>query len=196
MPKTALIIGGTRGIGKALAERLRAGGWDVRATGSAMLDMTKPEQWPRALPLTDPYDLIVFSAGELNPAPWDIKQLGDLKRSYVIHAAGPVAFLGRYGRELLGWWSKVVFISTVGAVNSGAVDIGYGMAKAALEKAVKALEEYTPWRITMVRFDLVDTNMIRLLPADSMHGRPILSVEEAAEEIVKAARLEEQDEDR
>jgi NAD(P)-dependent dehydrogenase (short-subunit alcohol dehydrogenase family) len=174
-----------------LAERLRAGEWDVRATGRATLDMTKPGEWERALPVSEPYDLLVFSAGELCPAPWTIKSLEDLVRSYALHAAAPVAMLAKYGEKLLGWWSKVVFVSTVGAVNSGAVDLGYGMAKAALEKAVKALEEHTPWQITLVRFDLVDTDMLRLLPGDTMHGRPILSVEEAAEQIVKAARLEE-----
>lgn len=191
MSKNALIIGGTRGIGKALAERLRAGGWDVRATGRATLDLLKPEEWERALPLTDQYDLLVFSAGELRPAPWQIKTLDDLVRSYVVHAAAPVAMLAKYGDKLLGWWGKVVFISTVGAVNTGAVALDYGMSKAALEKAAKALEEHTPWRITVMRFDLVDTNMIRLLPDDSMHGRPIISVAEAAEQIIAAARLEE-----
>jgi NAD(P)-dependent dehydrogenase (short-subunit alcohol dehydrogenase family) len=189
MSKTALIIGGTRGIGLALATRLTDLGWDVKAMGSKALNLTHSDQWGRAI--GSRYDLLVFSAGELNPAPWQIKTLDDLVRSYVIHAAAPLAMLGQHGDKLLGWWSKVVFISTVGAVNSGAVDIGYGMAKAALEKAAKALEEHTPWGITLVRFDLVDTNMIRLLPADTMHGRPILSVEEAAEQIVQAAKLEE-----
>jgi len=172
----------------ALTNRLVDIGWDVTAVGRGRLDLTRPETWDW---VPGKFDLLVFSAGELRPAPWTIKRLEELEASYRLHAAGPVAFLAKRGEAVLGWWSKIVFLSTVGAVNSGAVDVGYGMAKAALEKAVKALQEHSPWQICMVRFDLVDTDMIRLLPADTMHGRPILSCEEAAEEIVKAARLEE-----
>ena len=187
--RAALVIGGTRGIGLALAERLTDLGWDVQAMGRSAADITNPDDWPKYL--GKKWDLIVFCAGKLEPAPWDIKSLEDYERSYRLHAAAPIALLAKHGERLLGWWSKVIFVSTVGAVNSGAVDITYGMAKAALEKAVKALQENTSWNVTLVRFDLVDTNMIRLLPADTMHGRPILSREEAAEQIVKAARLEE-----
>jgi NAD(P)-dependent dehydrogenase (short-subunit alcohol dehydrogenase family) len=164
-------------------------GWDITAVGRKKLDLTKPETW--TWPGMGRYDLLVFSAGEVRPAPWTIKKLEDLEASYRLHAAGPVAFLAKHGNEVLGWWSKVVFISTVGAINSGAVDLGYGMAKAALEKAVKALQEHASWGITMMRFDLVDTDLIRVLPMDSLHGRPILSPEEAAEQIVMAAKLEE-----
>ena len=187
--RAALVIGGTRGIGLALVERLTELGWDVQAMGRKAADITNPDDWPKYL--GKKWDLIVFCAGKLEPAPWDIKTLDDLVRSYVLHAAAPVALLAKYGGQLLGWWSKVVFVSTIGAVNSGIVDLGYGLAKAALEKAAKALQENTSWDITLMRFDLVATNMIRLLPADTMHGRPILSREEAAEQIVKAARLEE-----
>ena len=183
----ALVIGGTRGIGLALSERLRELGWNVRSTGSE-LDLRDPLVWPRFLD-DEPYDLVVFSAGSLHAAPWSVKRLSDLLASYTLHAAAPVALLAAHGGKLLGWWSKVVFISTVGAVNSGAVDIGYGMAKAALEKAARALAEHSSWRVYLVRFDLVDTDMIRLLPGDTMAGRLALSPAEAAEQIIREAEL-------
>jgi NAD(P)-dependent dehydrogenase (short-subunit alcohol dehydrogenase family) len=183
----ALVIGGTRGIGLALSDRLRELGWNVRSTGSAV-DITDPMAWPEFLE-EQPYDLVVFSAGRLDVAPWGVKRLDALLGSYCLHAAAPVALLAAHGAKLLGWWSKVVFISTVGAVNSGAVDLGYGMAKAALEKAARALAEHSSWRVYLIRFDLVDTDMIRLLPLDSLRERPVLSAAEAAEQIILEAEL-------
>lgn len=183
--RRALVIGGTRGIGRALCNKLAALGWDVLSTGKSALDLERPETWPIE---ENGFDLVVFSAGELKPGKWDTKTIDDLGSSYRVHASGPVAFLAKY-RRLFPWWAKVVFITSVGARNAGAVDIGYGMAKAALNKAALALAAEESWRVTLVELDIVNTRMLGFLPTDSLHGRRIIEPEEAADIIIAQAEL-------
>jgi len=191
--KHALVVGGTRGIGKALVERLIGMGWNVEATGRQQFDISKPsswETWRLTLPADLKFDLVIFSAGELTPYPWRDKLLSDMLHSYAVHAAGPVCFLSWGERQgIIPWWARVVFISTVGAINTGACDLGYGAAKAALEKTAKALKENAPWEITLIRLDLVNTRMLRQLPSETLHGRPVLEPEEAAELILSEAGI-------
>ena len=189
--RRALIVGGTGAIGSALCSVLETLGWEVCGTGSRLLDLRSEQsikEWC-ALP-GQSYSLVVLLAGELRPDLWQFKNMDEYVSAYKLHAAGPVVLLANMQKlGLLPWWAKVVFVSTVGAVNSGAVDISYGMAKAALEKAQKALAEHASWRSYLIRLDLVDTKMLRQLPVDTLHGRPILSPGEAADLILQEAQI-------
>jgi NAD(P)-dependent dehydrogenase (short-subunit alcohol dehydrogenase family) len=82
------------------------------------------------------------------------------------------------------WWAHVTFVSSVGAINEGIVDLGYSMAKAALDKAARALAAHEAWRVSLVRLDLVDTDTVYKIPVETLHGRPVLSAEEAARHIL------------
>ena len=185
-PRRALIIGGTRGIGAALAGLLSERGWDVEAWGRDDLDL---RDWPGFLLELAPLDFVCFCAGDLEPLPWDRKTSTAYIDSYLTHAAGPVLLLAANKNTVFPWWTKVCFVSSVGAINDGIVDLAYGMAKAALEKAAKALAEHEAWDVHLVRFDLVDTDTMYKLPTDTLHGRPVLSAREAAEQIVKECGL-------
>jgi len=187
----ALVIGGTRGIGAAIADRLASGAWNVVATGRADFDIGNPDTWQtwaQGLGGAPIFDLVVFSAGVLEPLQWAHKSFAEYMRSYAVHAGGPIAFLARF-KSWFPWWSRVVFISTVGATNAGSVDLSYGMSKAALEKAARALEEAEAWKVTCVRLDLVDTAMLYKLPVESLHGRPVMSKKEAAEFVLNEAGI-------
>lgn len=183
-PKRALVIGGSRGIGAALVGSLREKGWNVEAPSRGSLNMLHPETWPVA----GPYDFVAFCAGDLRPWPWDRKSQRDYYESYLIHALGPIGFLADQKAQF-PWWAKIVFISSVGAINDGIVDLGYGMAKAALDKAAKALAAHEAWQVFLIRFDLVDTDMRLKIPSDTMHGRPVLSPLQAAERIIQECDL-------
>ena len=182
--RRALVVGGTRGIGRALATLLGERGWFVDAPGRGGLNMLYPESWP----LVGAYDFVAFCAGALKPFPWDRKSPQDYVDSYWVHALGPVAFLAGQ-KAHFPWWCKVAFISSVGAINDGICDLGYGMAKAALDKAARALEEHEAWQVFLVRFDLVETDTFYQLPVETLHGRPVLSPEEAARRIVEECSL-------
>ena len=186
----ALVVGGTGAIGSALANRLEGLGWNVVVRGRE-LDLRNEQiikEWCGAQ--RGSFSLVVLLAGELRPDLWQFKNMDEYVSAYKLHAAGPIVLLANMQKlGLLPWWAKVVFVSTVGAVNSGAVDLGYGMAKAALEKAQRALVEHASWRGYLVRLDLVDTKMLRQLPVDTLHGRPILSPAEAADLILREAQI-------
>jgi NAD(P)-dependent dehydrogenase (short-subunit alcohol dehydrogenase family) len=190
-PKRALIVGGTRGIGAALADRLTAKNWKVTATGRKQFDIGSPtswESWADSLEEDTEFGLVIFSAGELVPGGWSEKNIYDYERSYSIHCAGPITFLAEY-KDIIPWWAKIVFISSVGAVDTGIVDLSYGCAKAALEKAAKALARALWWDIRIVRLDLVETQMIRDLPPATMMGRMPISPQAAAQQIIDEAEI-------
>ena len=183
--KRALIIGGTSGIGKALAFELDKRGWLVEAVGSKKIDLSWPTSWWEwKRHQVDKFDLVVFSAGYLNPEPWDKKTWGEYFKSYAINAIGPVYFLA-VEEDIIKEDATIVFISSVGAINEGANDLGYGMSKAALEKAAKALNANTSYDVRLIRFDLVDTPMMHKQPEESFEGREVLTAKEAALQIVK-----------
>jgi len=77
MTKTALLTGGSRGIGAATAELLRARGWDIDAPSSNVLDFADVNSiniylldWLRGLAVPH-YNAIVFCHGEwYSRSPW------------------------------------------------------------------------------------------------------------------------------
>ena len=157
-----------------------------------MIDEIAIQNWclSESAPPFGAFGLVIILAGKLAPDEWQYKGMRDYLEAYALHAAGPVVLLAELQkRRLIEWWTKVVLVSSVGAVNTGAVDLAYGCAKAALEKAHKALSEHASWLCYLVRLDLVDTKMLRQLPVDTLHGRPVMSPQEAAELILKKAGI-------
>ncbi|BCY10012.1 hypothetical protein [Actinoplanes sp. L3-i22] len=66
--RTAVIAGGTRGIGRALADRAAAGGWNVVALGHADGDLTSVKATRDLIGrLPDRIDALVLSAGRFSP---------------------------------------------------------------------------------------------------------------------------------
>lgn len=182
----ALVVGGTRGIGKALVSRLQDLGWTVVSTGHADLDLADPRGWDQFMQglLFQQFDFVCFCAGEIDAFPWDRKSAEDYIRAYWIHALGPVMLLAQYPSRF-PWWCKIAFVSSVGAVNDGIVDLGYGMAKAALDKAAKALAKRTAWGVYLIRLDLVSTDTMYRLPTESLHGRAAITPDDAAKQIME-----------
>lgn len=189
--QTALVVGGSRGIGWSIVRCLKERGFAVQWTDSKTLDLRDPYAINKWIEGHDAqFDLVVFSAGMLKPKDWDRKTVQEYVDAAMVHAIGPLALLARMKQgNMVAWWTTAVFISSIGAINAGAVDLGYGMAKAAMEKAVKALQATEAWNVVMVRLDLVDTDMMRQLPTETLHGRPVMSPGEAAEFILKEAGL-------
>jgi NAD(P)-dependent dehydrogenase (short-subunit alcohol dehydrogenase family) len=185
----ALVIGGTRGIGLALTWELIEQGWFVYAVGRSEFDIGRTDTWwDWTRTQKRKYDLVVFAAGILDPEPWNKKMWSDYLYSYQVHALGPVYFLAHFN-HLIAKDAKIVFITSTGATNEGIADLGYGASKAALDKMARALQANTDFDIRLIRFDLVDTDMMKKLPKDTLVGRKVISAEDAAMEILKCLEL-------
>ncbi len=144
MSKSVLISGGSRGIGKATAERLSADGYQVCAPGSVEMDVRSEEAVAKYIGILrcaqDDIDALVLNAGVFHSAPITDYKLADWQRVIdvnlngvfrVLTAALPLMTLDDGKRR------QIVIISSVSA-RGEAYASAYSASKAALIAAAKA----------------------------------------------------------
>ncbi len=171
----ALIVGGTRGIGAATAQLLRERGWDVTALGHKEFPIGMRVK--KTYPLEGKWDAVVYSAG-------------DIEAQWMRAFAFPMTFYQIVPLALADG-GVAVAISSVAAHKPAKVNAHYAAAKAALESYAYTLAESDAakqhnWKVSIVRFDLVRTEMLLKLPPETLEGRSIISADEAAQAIVRA----------
>lgn len=172
MGKSALIVGGTRGVGRATAQLLLNRGWKVNAVGRTGFDIhtTDPQRFKGN------YDAFIFSAG-------DVQMTGSLAFDY------PIAFYEITQQMITN--CVIIAVSSVAADRPAKNFPHYAAAKAALESYARTLKfsnraKQFNWRVETIRFDLVTTQMMDQLPAsEKFEGREIIDPEEAARRIVE-----------
>jgi NAD(P)-dependent dehydrogenase (short-subunit alcohol dehydrogenase family) len=172
MRRTALITGGSRGLGRALAEGLAAEGWNVVVDGRdpealerarAAIDAAGPGTVV-ALPgdVDDPvhvaalvaaaigqgrYELLVNNAGTLGPAPMPpVAELhaGDLERALRTNVVAPLRIIQASLPRLRSEHGAVVNITSDAAVEGYEGWGAYGATKAALEQLSRVLAAEEP----------------------------------------------------
>ena len=148
--RVALVTGGSRGIGRAVVERLRADGAtalaaDVTATADVQLDVTDPRAWEAAVAtVTQEHgrlDVLVNNAGvagrsaptwELNPEEWLEVIAVDLSGVfYGCRAVLPAMRAQRYGR--------IVNIASIAGKEGNPNAVPYSTAKAGVIGLTKAV---------------------------------------------------------
>lgn len=137
--KRAIITGGTGGLGSAIAEKFRAGGWEVVCLGREDLDLSNAAAVKSFFAGTA-CDLLVCAAGIIRDQPvsrmeeseWD--DVFQLNFSSAARCAGAV-LPGMAGRGC----GHVVFISSYAAVHPAVGQAAYATAKAALLGLTKDL---------------------------------------------------------
>jgi NAD(P)-dependent dehydrogenase (short-subunit alcohol dehydrogenase family) len=201
----ALITGGSRGLGRALALALSARGWRVIVDGrdrtrlAALVeelpsgvalagDVTDPghrEALLAAVEAFDRLDLLVNNASDLGPSPLPALagyRLDALRATYETNVVAPLALCQGALPLLRASSGTVVNISSDAAVEAYAGWGGYGSSKAALDhlSAVLAVEEP---RLRVYAVDPGDmrTDMHQLaFPGEDISDRPL------PEEVVPA----------
>ena len=165
--KTALITGGSRGLGLALARALAARGWtlvidarnpvaleaarvelaqltEVRAIAGDVADPAHREELAAAVGTN--LDLLVSNASVLGPSPQPLLEdypLEVLERVYRVNVLAPLALFQHTARRLPPG-GRVIHVTSDAAVEPYEGWGGYGSSKAALEQLTNVLAAERP----------------------------------------------------
>ena len=158
MTKTCLLTGGSRGIGAATAELLRARGWEMIAPTRAELDFVNPES-VSSFSISQNLDAVVFCHGEWYSRDLITEQTyNHFHRHYFSRVFYPLVLLVKN----IGWikGGSVMMVSStrgfIGGVNTGP----YALACAAQIAMMQGYaREYQGVRFNCVCPGLTDTAM-------------------------------------
>ena len=193
-PRTALITGASRGLGRALADALSERGWHLvlDARDGARLTAAAPRDHAAAVPgdVTDPghraslaeavgprLDLLVNNASELGPSPLPpLTELAphDLRHVLDVNVVAPLALVQTVLPALRQAGGAVLNISSDAAVEAYAGWGGYGASKAALDQLTAVLAvEHPELRIYAVDPGDMATDMHQAaFPGEDISDRP------------------------
>jgi len=151
--KTVLLLGGSGGIGSALADGLRAAGWKVSAPGRAELDLEKPASIDVFFAKNPAgFYAVVQCAGFNNPKPFETLTRADVSRTMEINVMGFFDVLRRAVPLMKqnGKGGRILAVSSIYGSFSRAGRLAYSMSKHALNGMVKTLAlELAPHGITV-----------------------------------------------
>lgn len=180
-----LITGASRGIGRAVALRMAAAGWDVfagvRSTKDGadladssdritplQLDVTNAEHiaaLDAALP--ERLDGVVNNAGIVVGGPLETLPIDQLREQLDVNVVGQVAVTQAVLPRLRASHGRIVFISSISGMISSPGMGAYGASKFAIEAIGDAMRvELRPWRIPVILVEpgQIDTDLWRNAP--------------------------------
>jgi NAD(P)-dependent dehydrogenase (short-subunit alcohol dehydrogenase family) len=168
--KRALVTGASRGIGRALADALRAAGCDVTGVartpvpGVLRCDVSDPEEVARLRARTGPVDLLVNNAAVIHePAPLVDVPLAEWRRLLDTNVLGMVAVLRAYVPDMNARGAGVVCnLSSTWGKTVAPRQAPYCATKWAVEGLSRALaEEVAPGVLVLaVNPGVVRTGML------------------------------------
>jgi NAD(P)-dependent dehydrogenase (short-subunit alcohol dehydrogenase family) len=197
-PRSALVTGASKGIGRSIASRLAASGYAVTGTYRSggvpdgvlgvTADITDPEQLEAAFTAAEqaygPVEVLVCNAGitadgllmRMSDDQWDSVIATNLTASFkLVRRASRSMIKGRYGR--------IVFVSSVVALLGSAGQVNYAASKAGLVGLARSLTRELGARgitINVVAPGFIETDMTVALDRATI---------EAYEKRIPAARL-------
>ena len=200
MSRTVVVTGGTKGIGKAIAERFTAAGDRVEAVGRDDLDVTDEEQVTTFFERLDRVDVLVNNAGIGSGAPLTRTTLDDWRAHLDVNATG--AFLCT--RAVIGGMiergdGRIVTVASVAGLTGARYTSAYTASKHAavgLMRATAAEVGGTGVTVNAVCPAYVDTDLTRRTTATIVEqtGRTAEEAVAALEAMTPLGRLLEPDE--
>jgi NAD(P)-dependent dehydrogenase (short-subunit alcohol dehydrogenase family) len=156
---SVLVTGGSTGIGRATAERLRDRGWlvhaSVRSPGEApegtteiVFDVTDAEAIGRAATRIDELDALVDNAGIAIAAPLEFLPPDELTRQLDVNVVGQLRVLQVFLPKLRRSQGRIVLMGSIGGKSALPFLGAYAMSKFALEAMADALRlEVAPFGV-------------------------------------------------
>ena len=180
--KVALVTGGNRGIGKGIAEALKAEGAEVITTCSAECDLSGREavyafieKTKKAHPVID---ILVNNAGTILRKPsaehpdewWDKVMNVNLNAQFILAR--------EFGKDMIARGNgKIIFICSLLTFQGGITVPGYAASKGGVGQLVKALaNEWAPKGVNVngIAPGYIATDNTAALRADPVRSRQIL----------------------
>ena len=181
--RTALVTGGTRGIGAGIAAGLAGAGARVITVGrgdgaTIQADLSRPGEAERVIGKAGPVDILVNGAGVIRRAPvldfsekdWDAVMQVQLK---VVFQLSQLAARGMKERG----WGRIVNIASLMSFQGGITVPAYAAAKGAVAQLTKAFSnELAPHGVNVnaIAPGYIRTELTGALQADPVRNRQIL----------------------
>ncbi len=171
--RTVLVTGASTGIGRAVATRLDASGWQVfagvrrqedaealQALGSErllplILDVTDPDQLAAAAKRIEAesgsgLDGLVNNAGIAIPGPLETLPIEDFRRQVEVNLSAQVAVTQAMVPSIRRARGRIVFLSSIGGRIAFPLNGAYHAAKFGIEAVGDVFrQELRPWRISV-----------------------------------------------
>ena len=148
-----LVTGASRGIGKGIAERFCAGGYDVLRPSRAEMDLESSESVERYMAKAPALDALVNCAGVLRAGPASEADLDCLR----VNLAAPLQ-VARAARMKKG---RIVNVSSIWGSISKPGRAAYSASKAGLDGLTRALAlEWAPVLVNAVAPGYTETEML------------------------------------
>ena len=163
--RVVLVTGGSRGIGLAIANRLRADGWQVETAERASgVDMAEPDTAAAAVERLDRIDALVANAGTMTRKPALEHTVGDWRRVLDVNLVSAAALAQAAARRMLEeeTGGAIVLMASQLSFFGGMNSAAYAASKGGVVQLTKALSNELAGRcirVNAVAPGFIDTDM-------------------------------------